>query len=471
MSTAHTGRSSGGNGLVHEQREVLVGRAPTQTKRLRRFGPTEIRHVAGAALDQAAHLVPAWLPEGRREGREWVALNPTRPDARTGSFKVNLETGRWSDFATRDKGGDLVGLYAYLKGITQGEATWLIGEDLAITGHDNSPRRARSNKAHWTSITPVPDAAPPPPKAHYKRGKPTHVWTYRDAQGGVLCHICRFDSQDGKEILPLTFYRDSATGRIAWRWQGLAPPRPLYNLDKLAANPTAVVILCEGEKAADAAAVLFPKCVTTTTLNGAQSPHKNDFSPLQSQIVWIWQDNDLPGCKYAEQVAALLNGIAQEVRRLHIPGNHPEGWDAADALEEGWKPVQGYELHDAPEPSPVLNAGLAECFKVLASGVCYHPPTVPGEESKPPVWICSLLKVTAYTPLRTAWRLSPRSTTTACSVSMRLSKSIRKKPARPPTCWPMATVRTAPTVPDLRGYGKPGACCSSQTTSCRWRNT
>ena len=102
--------------------------------------------------------------------------------------------------------------------------------------------------------------------------------------------------------------------------------------------------------------MLFPECVTTTTLNGAQSPHKSDFSPLQGRSVRIWPDNDKAGCQYAERVAALLKGIAQEVRRLHIPGNHPEGWDAADALAEGWKPKGGYELRGIQEPSSVLSA-------------------------------------------------------------------------------------------------------------------
>ena len=43
-------------------------------------------------------------------------MNPTRPDRRAGSFKVNLRTGRWADFATGDKGGDAVSLAAYLSG-------------------------------------------------------------------------------------------------------------------------------------------------------------------------------------------------------------------------------------------------------------------------------------------------------------------------------------------------------------------
>jgi hypothetical protein len=51
-----------------------------------------------------------------------VALNPTRSDTKSGSFKINLKTGKWGDFATGDRGGDLISLWAYIKDIGQYEA-------------------------------------------------------------------------------------------------------------------------------------------------------------------------------------------------------------------------------------------------------------------------------------------------------------------------------------------------------------
>ncbi len=67
-------------------------------------------------------LVAVWLPDGCRQGREWVARNPLRTDHRAGSFKVNTVTGLWADFATGDGGGDPISLYAYLKGLGQAQA-------------------------------------------------------------------------------------------------------------------------------------------------------------------------------------------------------------------------------------------------------------------------------------------------------------------------------------------------------------
>jgi hypothetical protein len=87
--------------------------------------------IAQAAI-ASPELVSTLLPYGRREGCEWVALNPRRRDSRPGSFKINLRSGRWADFATGDKGGDLISLVAYLKAVSQSEAARLLARELGI---------------------------------------------------------------------------------------------------------------------------------------------------------------------------------------------------------------------------------------------------------------------------------------------------------------------------------------------------
>ena len=59
-------------------------------------------------------IVLRLLPGGKKEGNKWVALNPTRGDKNLGSFMINLMNGKWIDYATGDKGGDIISLYAYL---------------------------------------------------------------------------------------------------------------------------------------------------------------------------------------------------------------------------------------------------------------------------------------------------------------------------------------------------------------------
>jgi hypothetical protein len=95
------------------------------------------RRVEFAALNRAAlarlpELLARWLPDGRVQGREFVARNPTRDDRRAGSFRVNVDTGRWADFATGDRGGDPVSLAAYLAGLSQAEAARRLATTLGL---------------------------------------------------------------------------------------------------------------------------------------------------------------------------------------------------------------------------------------------------------------------------------------------------------------------------------------------------
>lgn len=84
------------------------------------------------AMSYLPSLLSKWLPDGKTSGREFIARNPKRHDRRAGSFKVNLATGRWADFATGDRGGDVVSLAAYLANLNQPEAAKAILRMLGV---------------------------------------------------------------------------------------------------------------------------------------------------------------------------------------------------------------------------------------------------------------------------------------------------------------------------------------------------
>ena len=89
--------------------------------------------INAAALPAVPALLGRWLPGGRLQGREYVALNPNRADRRLGSFRVNMRTGRWCDFATGDRGGDPVSLAAYLFNLSQVEAARRLAAMLGVS--------------------------------------------------------------------------------------------------------------------------------------------------------------------------------------------------------------------------------------------------------------------------------------------------------------------------------------------------
>ena len=88
--------------------------------------------VNDAALVALPSLVRRWLPDGHTEGREYVARNPLRADKKPGSFKINMSSGKWADFATGDAGGDVVSLAAFLAGTGQVEAARNLANMLGV---------------------------------------------------------------------------------------------------------------------------------------------------------------------------------------------------------------------------------------------------------------------------------------------------------------------------------------------------
>ncbi|MDR1744628.1 MAG: DUF6371 domain-containing protein, partial [Planctomycetota bacterium] len=281
------------------------------------------------------------LPGGRMQGREYVcgSIGGGSGD----SCKTNLRTGVGSDFATGEKWGDVVALAALVLNSTQEEAARFLADEYHIdTDAPRKPARrpraeAKSSKAAFMPVMPIPDSAPDLPGQN--QGVPR--WCYRNADGMELCYTFRKDKPDGKKyFVPLCF---AAAPDGSRQWVEMAPPspRPLYGLDRLAtAAPDTPILLVEGEKTADAAQLLFPDHVCMTWMGGSSATGKADFSPLAGWNVTIWPDNDAPGIKAAAELSGILHGHGAEVHFVYPPDCLSGKWDLADPAPDGFDPVR-----------------------------------------------------------------------------------------------------------------------------------
>ena len=117
-----------------KRREMRTLHPHYRASRPGRQPQVNIPAVALAALRNADAVVADLLPGGRRNGQEYIVLNPRRNDHKPGSFSINLTTGRWADFATTARGGDLVSLLAYVRGCDQVEAARELMTTLGVPG-------------------------------------------------------------------------------------------------------------------------------------------------------------------------------------------------------------------------------------------------------------------------------------------------------------------------------------------------
>jgi hypothetical protein len=238
-------------------------------------------------------------------------------------------------------------------------------------GPDFSPLSESERTAEESAHEAEPDAAKPtfpptdaePPEAAAARlfgRKPDALWRYANAEGETAFYVCRYNKPDaGKDFLPLCWF-DGA----GWRSKHWPAPRPLYNLDKIAARSDAPIVVAEGEKAADAAARVFPEWITTTSCGGAKAAAQSDWTPLAGRRVIVWPDNDEAGARYARLVAAILAVLECDVETIaaaalaaidggaRTPQFDPKGWDAANAIAE-WHDLEALRR---------AAAGLAEPF-------------------------------------------------------------------------------------------------------------
>jgi putative DNA primase/helicase len=397
--------------------------------------------IAKQALLSSETLVTRWLPGGTKAWPEYKVINPLRSDKKAGSFSINLDNGKWGDFATGDAGLDLISLYAYLEGIEQKEAAIDVADQIGyrlpeeftkdrpeterqkpVIDPESVKQKKPAEPSPWHPIAPVPENAPPPHKAHERRGLPQRVWCYRDADGNVLGYIYRFATSDGgKETIPHTYCRNEKTGAEEWRWMQWSEPRPLYGLDRLAEKPNAWVLLVSGEKCADAPVELLPHAVVVTWPGGDKAVEKVDWAPLAGRNIYAWADCDAQREKLtkeekdagadpltkplmAEHLQSGMRAMLQIQTKLveldpatkfklvdiPAPGAKPEGWDVADALDEGMDAtaLSAFIMNTRPHLHAVDGSG-----KPAASKQPDTPNPASAEEGKSkPLWTDYLLR-------------------------------------------------------------------------------
>jgi len=344
------------------------------------------------------------------------------------------------DGATGDKGGDLVSLAAYIWDMKQGEAAKELGERLGMRPDDAAPpssRRPAQPADGLACIMPMPKDAPPPHAAHPKHGKPSKRWAYRAADGVPCFYHDRYEPRregERKQFAPLTLWREKS-GRMDWKWKAPATPRPIYGQPELARRPDAPVCIVEGEKAADAAAVLLPECVIVTWAGGTNAVAKFDWSPLVGREVWLWPDADEPGRKAMRTLANLLKkagaarvrgfNLSAFAKRAKMEADTPklidgpplgQSDDAADLLGRRWTAghlellLRGGDLfasakREAGKSTPVAGDPIARHFMVDDAGVFLVD--VRDGQPMPPRWVCDRLEVLAKVrnPENRAWGL------------------------------------------------------------------
>ncbi|WP_128290835.1 CHC2 zinc finger domain-containing protein [Afifella aestuarii] len=337
--------------------------------------------------------------ELKGSGSEFEGLCPFHQE-KTPSFTVSAEKQFYHCFGCGAH-GDAIDFVQKMESVDFLEAVRRISGGHAGESLPKQRQSVKQSKAPaWEPVAPIPADAPAPDFT-FRGQQADRTWLYRDGDGERLGYVCRFERPDGgKDVIPLSYCANTASGEMGWRWLSFSKPRPLYGLDRLAQHPKAQVIVVEGEKAADAAQARYEeagvsrdKLVVISWPGGGKAVKHADWSPLAGRNVGLWPDadqkdypetHDLAGQRmpFLEQpgttcMLEIADRIEREVKALKFimpPENVADGWDLAD------EPPQGFDLLAHTKASSTS----IEAFRAPLEGPGLAPVAKPVPEASEP---------------------------------------------------------------------------------------
>ncbi len=203
------------------------------------------------------------------------------------------------------------------------------------------------------------------------RKKIIETYNYSDEAGNLVYQVCRYR--------PKSFSQRRPDGKGGWIYnlRGISPL--LYRLPLVieAVQKGHSVCITEGEK--DVHTLERMRLIATCNSGGAGKFPASMVRHFAGAKVVILPDNDDSGRKHALQMAALLYGVAQDIRIIELPGLPPKG-DVTDWVKRGgtkealgeivrmatsWKPPVAPE---PPLPVPSVPDLAAAPFRCLGYG-------------------------------------------------------------------------------------------------------
>jgi putative DNA primase/helicase len=293
------------------------------------------------------------------KGDELYFLNTTRADTALGSCSINTKTGAFLDRADPS-----------FKGRGLPELEKLLGvKGSAISPPPTREKITLKKQPQKTVAAPLTGAsAIAPMDMHPQLGMASQHWEYKTAGGkGVTFVVSRFDNEGVKETRPQSWSEE----KQSWIWQFPEGVLPVFNLDAITAKPDATVLVCEGEKAAQAAQAQFPDMVVTTSSKGANNAHKSDWSVLSGRDVIICPDADKAGTEYACAVVgeALVHGASS----LKVKDTLKLGWGVGDDLADhmvGADFLDDAQAYDSLYKPRDFEGDVVEAAAALSRGDC-----------------------------------------------------------------------------------------------------
>ena len=158
------------------------------------------------------------------------------------------------------------------------------------------------------------------------------------------------------------------------------------------ADADGAVVLCEGEKAADA--VALTGMAAACSYGGAGAARRSVWTPLAERDVILWPDNDEPGWRYVNDAGRLIQAAGGRIAGVVMPADGAgKGDDAADLMDNAGgvdavlAAIAGAVPYEVP-PEPELTAPAAAGWNaddrlrgLIRDALSRHAPPDPSDDN------------------------------------------------------------------------------------------
>ncbi len=294
----------------------------------------DFKGLESSLMTKVGQVLSYLLPNGLIKGSEYVCGDIYGSKGK--SFRFNLSTAKWADFAGSVSGVGIIALCAACKNIKQSEAYIELFEKFG-NGFSPNQKTFKPVEKEFTAKVPPKGSYPPSLKTAHQ------TWVYKNKSSEPLMYVHRFDKVDGTKIIHPSIH-DGQKWIKNWPTKNRIP----YNLNLILSEPKKEILIVEGEKSAEAARKQVQDYfIVTTWAGGSNSWNKTDWQVLTNRSVLLWPDQDLkidvktnkllsysnqPGPKSMTDLARHLTKICKEVKLINVENSSPiDGFDAADA--------------------------------------------------------------------------------------------------------------------------------------------
>lgn len=316
--------------------------------------------------DNMLSIIRYLVGTGKIEGDDYIALNPTRNDAKPGSFRINIITGKFHDYATGEGGGNIIDLAMYIWKSSAKEAAEKLIQTFPFLASSSDKTEPLAKKEEKSGYEYIWNQSKKEAHAYLDKKKITignaRVNNYKGEKSLVIPLVNTIPTSE-KDLQIKGFQYIKEDGQK--QFQRGESTKGLFHIASDYGVPRDKIVVAEGYATARSIATATGLyTVAAMSAGNIEVVTKKVHELTHSQVI-IAADNDEPGINFAKKAAHLVKGT-----KIVYPTKKGDDFndmyllEGAEAVKNIFDNCNKQETNDDTE--------VASEFKIEKNGLFYR---------------------------------------------------------------------------------------------------